>query len=505
MYRSTARWLCAVCISAAMLPLAAQTAAPVRISVDWPEQAQSMRTTPTLQVVVNPLLRRGSPIHDETFAALRSLGADYVRYVPWHPYPKLAVAELEPPTKDKTSWDFSLIDPMTLDFLNATEGHSRILNFSTIPAWMYVTQKPVTYPDDPNRVDWSYTQGTVLRDPSCKELADYYGRLVSWYTQGGFTDELGVRHNSGYHYKIPYWEVFNEIDIEHHPTPEQYTRSYDAIVSRLHAIDPEMKFVALALAFPERNPEMFEYFLNHANHKPGIPLDMISYHFYAVPTPTQNVDDWQYTFFDQAQRLLTATHYIEAIRKRLSPETRTTMDEIGSILPGDPGKPDATTASIPPIYWHASGALYAYVFIESAKMGIDVVGESQLVGYPSQFPSVTMVDWTTGKPNARFEVLRLIHNSVRTGDEIGEVRFPGQQIDALALRNASSSRLLMVNKRNREITVSLPQEFSEGRIATVDMAMDGAPASTKPWHGTTVTLAPFAVSAIEATRTAPHP
>src|SRR5579875_1265049 len=143
MYRSTARWLCAVCISAAMLPLAAQTAAPVRISVDWPEQAQSMRTTPTLQVVVNPLLRRGSPIHDETFAALRSLGADYVRYVPWHPYPKLAVAELEPPTKDKTSWDFSLIDPMTLDFLNATEGHSRILNFSTIPAWMYVTQKPV--------------------------------------------------------------------------------------------------------------------------------------------------------------------------------------------------------------------------------------------------------------------------------------------------------------------------------------------------------------------------
>src|SRR5579875_2955197 len=76
MYRSTARWLCAVCISAAMLPLAAQTAAPVRISVDWPEQAQSMRTTPTLQVVVNPLLRRGSPIHDETFAALRSLGAD---------------------------------------------------------------------------------------------------------------------------------------------------------------------------------------------------------------------------------------------------------------------------------------------------------------------------------------------------------------------------------------------------------------------------------------------
>lgn len=498
MLRSIARWSCAACIFAGTLPLAAQNTAPVKITVNWPEHAQLLRTTPTLQVVVNPMLRRGAPTHDGALAALKSLGADYVRYVPWLPYPKLAVAELEPPTKEKTSWDFSLIDPMTLDFLNATEGHSRILNFSTIPAWMYVTPKPVTYPDNPDQVDWNYTQGTVLRDPSCKELADYYARLVSWYTQGGFTDELGVRHNSGYHYKIPYWEVFNEIDFEHHPTPEQYTKSYDAIVSRLHAIDPQMKFVALALAFPANNPAMFEYFLNHANHQPGIPLDMISYHFYASPTPAQTVNDWQYTFFDQAQSLLTAIHYIETIRKRLSPETRTDLDEIGSILPGDPGKPDATTASIPSIYWHTSGALYAYVFIESAKMGIDVVGESQLVGYPSQFPSVTMVDWATGKPNARFEVLRLIHDNVTSGDQIADVRFPGQQVDALALRNASSTRLLLVNKRNRDITVTLPQQFTNGSITTVDTANDGTPSAAKSWHSTALTLTPFAVTVIKA-------
>lgn len=493
------RLSCAASIIAASLPLAAQTAqtAPIKLSVDW-AHAQPMRTTPTLQVVVNPMLRRGTPVHDGANAALKSLGADYVRYVPWLPYPKLAVAELDPPTKTKTSWDFSLIDPMTIDFLNATEGHSRILNFSTIPAWLYVTPKPVTYPTDPNQVDWSYTQGTVLRDPSCKELADYYGRLVSWYTQGGFTDELGVRHNSGYHYEIPYWEVFNEIDIEHHPTPQQYTKSYDAIVSRLHAIDPQMKFVGLALAFPSRNPEMFEYFLNHANHKPGIPLDMISYHFYASPSPAQTAGDWQYTFFDQAESLLASIRYIESIRKRLSPETRTDLDEIGSILPGDPGKPDATTASIPPIYWHTSGALYAYVFIEAAKLGIDVVGESQLVGYPSQFPSVSMVDWTNGKPNARLEVLRLIRNSVQPGDQMAPVGFPGQQIDALALRNASSTRLLLVNKRNRNMTVTLPEKFAQGQIATVDTSTDGAPATSKPWSGSSLTLAPFAVSVIKA-------
>ena len=32
--------------------------------------------------------------------------------------------------------------------------------------------------------------GQRLRDPSFKEVADYYARLLAWYTQGGFTDEL---------------------------------------------------------------------------------------------------------------------------------------------------------------------------------------------------------------------------------------------------------------------------------------------------------------------------
>lgn len=491
-------WLLCASLLFLATPGGAQTA-PLNVSVSWTNATRTMHTTPTLQVVVNPLLRRGSPIHDAVFANLRELGADDVRYVPWLPYPRLAVAELAPPTKQKTSWDFSLIDPMTLDFLNATEGHSRILNFSTVPAWMYETTKPVTVPDDPDQVDWDYTQGTTLRDPSRKELADYYARLVSWYTQGGFTDELGVRHMSGYHFSIPYWEVFNEVDFEHHQTPEEYTKNYDAIVARLHAIDPQMKFVGLALAAPSRDPRMFEYFLNHANHKPGIPLDMISYHFYATPTPQQTAADWQYTFFDQADQFLTATRFIEAIRKRLSPETKTTLDEIGSILPGDPGKLGVPAPKIAPDYWNASGALYAYVFIQASKMGIDVVGESQLVGYPSQYPSVSMLDWTTGQPNARFEVLRLIHSAVHNGDTIGAAKVPGSDVAGLALRSRTTDRLLLVNKRNRSIDISLPHEFAKGRVAAVDPATHGTP-NAKPWTGTTMTLAPFSVTVVETNR-----
>ena len=96
--------------------------------------------------------------------------------------------------------------------------------------------------------------------------------------------------------------------------------------------------------------------------------------------------------------------YIEAIRKRLSPETKTDTDELGVILPDDnrTGEtPEQINKRIPPKYWNLAGSLSAYLYIELAKQGIDVIGESQLVGYPTQFPSVTMIDWNTGKPNAR--------------------------------------------------------------------------------------------------------
>ena len=149
-----------------------------------------------------------------------------------------------------------------------------------------------------------------------------------------------------------------------------------------------------------------------------MPLDYISYHFYASPTIDQNLDDWQYTFFDQADRFITNVRYIEAIRKRLSPETKTDTDELGVILPTDDLEIRDSAAHpdrIPSLYWNAAGSLYAYLFINLSKLGIDVIGESQLVGYPSQFPSVSMIDWKNGKPNARYWVLKLIKDNFHPG------------------------------------------------------------------------------------------
>ena len=228
-----------------------------KLTINWDKTTVVSKSTPTLQVVVNPPLRPGEPLGVAAYKSLKDLGADYVRYVPRLPYPKLAVAELEPPTPQKTSWDFSLIDPMTSNFLVATEGHPTVMNFSTSPAWLYKSEKPVTYPADANKVVWDYTQGTELRDPTGKELGDYYARLVSWYVNGGFSDENGVRHDSGYHYKFPVWEVLNEVEFEHKMTAEQYTARYDAIVSAIHQVSPDTKFMGMALAAPSDNPHYF--------------------------------------------------------------------------------------------------------------------------------------------------------------------------------------------------------------------------------------------------------
>jgi hypothetical protein len=473
------------------------TAFAQKVKVDWQKIQSVSKTTPTLQVVVNPPLRRGSPIHDRVFQNLRELGADYVRYVPWLPYPKLGVAELEPPTNEKTSWDFSLIDPMTLDFLDATKGHSVILNFSTIPQWMFKTPSPVSYPEDPNQAIWNYTQGTELRDPSMKELGDYYARLVSWYVNGGFTDELGQRHESGHHFKIDYWEVLNEVDFEHEMTPEQYTARYDAIVSAVQKVSPQTKFVGLALAAPSDNPRMFEYFLNPKNHQPGIPLDMISYHFYASPSADQTPEIQQYTFFDQADRFIASARYIDTIRQRLSPSTRTTIDEIGSISADDGGqsKPNHVTKPIPNSYWNLSGATYAYVFGNLASLGIDVAGESQLVGYPTQFPSVSMVNWNTGAPNARFRVLELLKNNFQARDKLAEVSSGTPYIYALGFVNPDGTRkLLLVNKRDREFNLKLPEAASE--VQYVDQTTMENPPAVQRLNSNTVKLRGLAVAAV---------
>jgi len=471
---------------------------PIKVEVHWDKVIRVLQTRPTILLGSSPAMLRGAPLHDQIFQRVKDLEADDVRYTgAGYVYPHLGVPELDPPSSTKTSWDFSLIDPVTEDVMKALEGHPVVLNFTTIPAWMFKGEQ-VPYPQDLNKQAWHYAQGRELRDPTFREVADYFARIVAWYVKGGFTDELGKWHPSGHHYKLDYWEVFNEPDLEHGFSAETYTKLYDAVVEAIHKVSPDTQFIGISHSYIVGHPEYLTYFLNSKHHKPGIPLDMISYHFYAVPNSDEPPEAQQFTYFNQADKFLEIVGYIETIRKMLSPTTGTMVNEIGTMLPDDWAQtnPDYVFKPIRPSYWNLSAATYAYVFAGLARQGIDAAGESSIPGGPGLWPSISLLDWETAQPNARYWALKLIIDHFRPGDKMVESSSDSGYVMTQAYVSPSGERkILLVNKREREFDVSLPG--AEGaKLDMIDLATGSNPPVSSRLAGSSFKLGGFGVAAV---------
>jgi hypothetical protein len=268
--------------------------------------------------------------------------------------------------------------------------------------------------------------------------------------------------------------------------------------------------------------DWYRYFLNHSNHAPDIPLDMISYHFYAGPSSRTDPKTWE-VFFGELDTFTLEVVQIEEIRKSLSPETRTTIDELGVILPDDntPGAPQ-----FPLIYWNAGGALYAYAWARISRQGIDIVGHSQLVGqyltyrsfliivlirligYPElpdlglqpQYPSVALLNWTTGEGTAKYWISKLLIETVdvdndravitQTTDAIGEYIFS----QAFVGKNGRRW-VLIINKRYANIDIVLPGSTG-GRMQVVNEASGFGPATEIVLTSNNITLTAFAVAVV---------
>jgi hypothetical protein len=467
----------------------AQTA-PQKVAIEWDKVIAVSKLHGSVQLGPG---EAKDPVHDQIMRSLHDLQADFVRYVPWYPAPKSAVAELYPPENGKTSWNFSTIDPPLEEFLRVMDGHSFIMNFSTIPEWMFKTEKPV----DPMKATWDYSQGTELR-ASLKEVGDYYGRLVSWYTQGGFTDEYGKRHESGHHFSFPIWEVLNEPDLEHATTPQQYTERYDAIVDVIHKVSPSTKFVGMVLGFPMWEPKYFTYFLNPRNHRPGIPIDFVSYHCYTTYRTDFGRKEQIATVFDQTDELLDAIRYIEVIRDEYSPHTGMILDELGT-GPVGWAVPDSSPEYLA-FEFQLSAAMYAYLYGQMAVLGVDAVNVSGLVrSRPgSMFQELAMLS-ETGQPNNRYWGLKLLLNNLQPGDKLVATGVPSPSmlggheprelpVYMQAFVTPSGARkLLLVNKREGDSRVEVPGA-QNARMEFVDQTTGTSPVGSVQLSSDTVTL-----------------
>ena len=456
---------------------AAQSSAPA-IHIDWTKATGTTRTIITLQVVENPPLRRGSPLHDSAWSNLAALNTQMTRVALWYPYPRLAVAELARPSARETSWDFTAIDPIVEDFLRATAGRSSVFTFSTLPNWMFCDATPAPLPASPDEADWAYESGARLCDPTGREAADYYARVASWYSNGGFRDERNLFHPSDHHDNIGWWEVLNEPEYEHTLDIHTYTRLYDRITAAIHAISPRTRFVGLSLAEPMRSPTAFEYFLNPAHHAPHTPLDAVSFHFYADAEAGETLSTEPYTFFAHADAFINTVAYISAIRNRLSPHTQLHVNEAGCIDASDLHLSELSPPSGDSPYWNLCGAVFAYLYVNLAAAHVDLLGASQLLGYPSQFPSVSLLNWTDGSPNARYRVLQLLHENLGPGDRIVLAASPISSVALAAFLAGGHRTLLLINKRAEPIQLRLP-DWHGASESHVDVASRNAIVSSE--------------------------
>lgn len=303
---------------------------------------------------------------------------------------------------------------------------------------------------------------------------------------------MGKYHESGHQLSIPYWEVLNEPELEHGTTPEQYTRRYDAIVNAIREVSPETRFIGMA-AVTYWNPEFYEYFLNPENHQPGTPLDMISYHFYAGADLEIGFENFQYSYFEKADAFLTCVRYIENIRQRLAPDVKTAINELGTFL-----SEEMRSQPIPEEYWNLSASVYAYLFMELSKLGIDIIGESQLVGYPGQFPDVSMMNWENGRPNARYWVLKLLIDHFAPGDTLVETTAGFMTASAYSaqafITKEGTKRVLLVNKRDKSLTIHVPPDFTGGKLTIVDQVSGENEPRKLRIESNTIELGPFAVA-----------
>eukprot|EP01051_Picozoa_sp_SAG22_P018814 SAG22_NODE_3282_length_1806_cov_2.055653_2_plen_456_part_00 len=222
---------------------------PVTLEIDWTTETRRTSTAATVEVDVMPFLARqpqtdpyvtdhhyGGPF-DKYYAALQNLNASFVRFAPWCPNPRLVVPELTPPdctsTMPATNWNSTFFDQLMLDFMTAVCGDgaqagscdrlSVILQLSTMPSWMYVGGMDLAeVPENPyvptRKGHKEYEEGGALKDTSCESMASHIGRVVGWYTNGGFHDDCGHWHKSSFKYKWYGLSILNED--EHGIKPE---------------------------------------------------------------------------------------------------------------------------------------------------------------------------------------------------------------------------------------------------------------------------------------------
>jgi hypothetical protein len=158
---------------------------------------------------------------------LNALGVRHIRFhtTDWVP--------MKANTGQASDWDFTKLNETLLPTLEAAD-HSPMFTIVIAPSFLNIASS-----------DASGLQ-FVFNDANLNTFAQYCANLVRYYNAGGF-DWGGQHFQSPSNYRITWWQIFNEYNING-LLPSQYIRLYNTVVPAMKAVDPSIKFSALELA-----------------------------------------------------------------------------------------------------------------------------------------------------------------------------------------------------------------------------------------------------------------
>jgi len=235
----------------------------------------------------------------------------------------------------------------------------------------------------------------------------------------------------------------------------------------------------------------------------------VSYHFYALYKASEMHSNLAITVFDQADEFIESLRYVCAIRDVLSPRTGLMITEIGTMNQGTRARPtDLLRLEI-----QLSAAMYAYLYSRLAALGVKAVHISGLVAVqPDQmWQELAMIEWTSGRPNARYWVLKLLNEHFPTGSTLVQTRnftAPPYPLPPVALERMSRAapvfgqafvtpqgarKLLLIKRTNEPVAVNLGIEVAAS-WRFVDYGEGNGEPQTSDHRGNSFTMGPLVIA-----------
>jgi hypothetical protein len=109
---------------------------------------------------------------------------------------------------------------------------------------------------------------------------------------------------------------------------------------------------------------------------------------------------------------------------------------------------------------------------------------------------VSLVDWVSGQPNARYWVLKLLHDNFGPGDKIVDTHMNTPYVYATGVATRDGKhKVLLVNKRDRAFVVSVPGAAT-GHVDVVDQQTTFQPPAGGQLRTDDVALSGLAVAVV---------